>query len=873
SNKDSTTLVRSELSIVELYTSRVLGQNYQICDKMAPIDVEKTIEELTLGEKVALTAGRDFWHTTPIPRLNIPSLRMSDGPNGVRGTRFFNGIPAACFPCATALGATWDTDLLAEVGSLMGDEAIAKGTHIILGPTINIQRSPLGGRGFESFSEDGVLSGTLAGHMVKGMQDKGVAATLKHFVCNDQEHERMAVNSIVTARALREIYLLPFQLAMRICRSDCVMTAYNKINGTHVSENKAIIDDILRKEWGWDGLIMSDWFGVYSTSDAINAGLDIEMPGKTRWRGEALAHAVSSNKVAQFKLDERVRNILNLVNKLDAVGIPEGAEEKSLNRPEDQALMRRAAAESVVLLKNEGNVLPLKKDGSVLVIGPNAKIASYCGGGSASLAPYYTVSPFDGVTAKSQGEVKYIQGVYSHKELPLLGPLMKTEEGKTGFTFKVYNEPPSAGQDRVLVDELHLVSSLGFLMDYVNPKIKSMTFYVDMEGYYTPEEDGLYDFGVTVVGTGRLLVDGEVVVDNTKNQKQGSSFFGTATIEEQGTKELKAGQTYKIVFEFGSAPTSDLDTRGIVAFGPGGFRFGAARRVSQDELIAKAVEQAKSAEQVIIFSGLTSEWETEGYDRDNMDLPPGSDDLISRVLEVNPNAVVVIQSGTPVTMPWANKARALVQAWFGGNECGNGIADVLYGDVNPSAKLPITFPRRLQDNPSYVNFRSERGRVLYGEDIYVGYRFFEKSDVTPAFPFGHGLSYTTFTRSDLQISTVPEEAKYAESGEPITATVTVTNTGSIAGAEIVQLWILPPKTDVNRPLRELKAFKKVFLQPGESQTVELVVEKKIATSWWDEQREQWISEKGRYQVSVTGTGAEELQGEFEVGKTRFWLGL
>ncbi|KAJ5464998.1 beta-glucosidase I [Penicillium daleae] len=825
---------------------------------MAPIDVEKTIEELTLGEKVALTAGRDFWHTVSVPRLNIPSLRMSDGPNGVRGTRFFNGIPAACFPCATALGATWDTELLAQVGSLMGEEAIAKGTHVILGPTINIQRSPLGGRGFESFSEDGVLSGTLAGHMVKGMQEKGVAATLKHFVCNDQEHERMAVNSIVTQRALREIYLLPFQLAMRICQSACIMTAYNKVNGTHVSENKAIIDDILRKEWGWDGLIMSDWFGTYTTSDAIHAGLDIEMPGKTRWRGEALAHAVSSNKIPQFKLDERVRNVLNLVNRVDPLGIPEGAEEKALNRPEDQALMRRAAAESVVLLKNEGGALPLKKDGSVLVIGPNAKIASYCGGGSASLAPYYTVSPFDGVAAKSKGEVKYVQGVYSHKELPLLGPLMKTADGKTGFSFKVYNEPPSAGQDRTVVDELHLVNSLGFLMDYVNPKIKSLTYYVDMEGYYTPDEDGLYDFGVTVVGTGRLLVDGEVVVDNTKNQKQGSSFFGTATIEELGVKELKAGQTYKIVFEFGTAPTSDLDTRGIVAFGPGGFRFGATRRVSQDELISKAVEQAKQAEQVIIFAGLTSEWETEGYDRDDMDLPPGSDDLISRVLAVNPNAVVVIQSGTPVTMPWANQARALVQAWFGGNECGN---------------APHHIPPPSARQPSYVNFRSERGRVLYGEDIYVGYRFFEKSDVAPAFPFGHGLSYTTFTRSDLQISTVPEQAKYADSGEPITTTVTVTNTGSIAGAEIVQLWVVPPKTDVNRALRELKAFKKVFLQPGESKTVELVVEKKIATSWWDEQREQWISEKGRYQVSVTGTGSEELQGEFEVGKTRFWLGL
>ncbi|KAJ9488659.1 hypothetical protein VN97_g4639 [Penicillium thymicola] len=840
---------------------------------MARIDVEKTIEELTFGEKVALTAGRDFWHTEPVPRLNIPALRMSDGPNGVRGTRFFNGIPAACFPCATALGATWDTELLSEVGALMGEEAIAKGTHVVLGPTINTQRSPLGGRGFESFSEDGVLSGTLAGHFCKAMQDKGVAATLKHFVCNDQEHERLAVNSILTNRALREIYLMPFQLAMRICRSQCVMTAYNKVNGTHVSENKAIIDDILRKEWGWEGLVMSDWFGTYSTSDAIIAGLDIEMPGKTRWRGEALAHAVSSNKVAQYQLDERVRNILNLVNWVDPLGIPEGAPEKALNRPEDQALMRRAAAESVVLMKNEGGILPLKKDGSLLVIGPNAKIAAYCGGGSASLAPYYTVTPFDGVSAKTKGEVKYSQGVYSHKDLPLLGPKLKTADGKPGFTFKVYNEHPNSGGDRRVVDELHLLESSGFLMDYVNPKIKSMTYYVDMEGTFTPEESGVYDFGVTVVGTGQLLIDGEVVVDNTKNQKQGSAFFGTATIEEIGTKELKAGQSYKVLFQFGSAPTSDLDTRGIVSFGPGGFRFGASRQVSQEELIANAVEEAKTAEQVVVFAGLTLEWETEGHDREHMDLPPGSDELISRVLEANPNAVVVIQSGTPVTMPWADKTKALVQAWFGGNECGNGIADVLYGDVNPSAKLPVTFPRRLQDNPSYLNFRSERGRVLYGEDVYVGYRYFEKSDVTPGFAFGHGLSYTSFARSDLRIETVAEQKKYTESGEPVTASVTVSNTGSVAGAEIVQLWVVPPKTDVSRPVRELKAFQKVFLQPGESKTVQLVVEKKLATSWWDEEREQWISEKGTYQVLVTGTGAEELRGEFDVGKTRFWLGL
>ncbi|EYE94195.1 beta-glucosidase H [Aspergillus ruber CBS 135680] len=845
---------------------------------MVRLDVEQTISELTLGEKIALTAGVDFWHTAAVHRLNIPSLRLSDGPNGVRGTRFFNGIPAACFPCATALGATWDTELLDDVGRLMADEAIAKGCHVVLGPTINIQRSPLGGRGFESFSEDGILSGTLAGHYSKGMQEKGVGATLKHFVCNDQEHERLAVDSIVTQRALREIYLLPFQVAMRICRSACIMTAYNKVNGTHVSENKEILGDILRKEWGWDGLVMSDWFGTYSTSEAINAGLDLEMPGKTRWRGDVLAHAVSSNKVAEFVLDSRVRNVLNLINYLDPLGIPEGAPEKGLNREQDHALLRRAAAESVVLLKNQDNILPLKKDKPILVIGPNAKLAAYCGGGSASLLPYYTVTPFEGVSAASQAPVEFSQGVYSHKDLPLLGPLLKAADGKPGFSFRVFNEPPTEA-NRGAVDELHLVASVGFLMDYVNPKIKSMTFYVDMEGYFTPEEDGLYDFGVTVVGTGKLLIDDEVIVDNTKNQQRGSAFFGNGTIEEKGAKYLQAGCTYKIVLQFGTAPTSDLDNRGIVAFGPGGFRFGAARRVNQEDLIAHAVEQASRAEQVVLFAGLTMEWETEGYDRDHMNLPPGSDELITRVLTANPNTVIVNQSGTPVTMPWAHNAKAILQAWFGGNECGNGIADVLYGDVNPSAKLPLTFPVRLQDNPSYVNFRSERGRVLYGEDVYVGYRFYEKIERDPLFSFGYGLSYTTFARSNISINTVPEKPTLPHQPEgtitePITTTLTVTNTGPVAGSEIAQLWILPPPTNsVNRPVRELKGFTKVFLQSGESKEVQIVVDKKVATSWWDEQRGAWASESGIYRVEVTGTGKEVLKGIFEVEKTRYWVGL
>lgn len=596
------------------------------------------------------------------------------------------------------------------------------------------------------------------------------------------------------------------------------------------------------------------------------------MPGPTRWRGPILRHAVSSRKVAEQVLDERVRNVLNLVKFADKSGIPEGAEEKGLNWPEDQKLLRRAAAESIVLLRNNGGALPFDKNKPIAVIGPNSKVAAYCGGGSASLPPYYAVTPFEGVSARSKATVSFSQGVYAHQSLPLLGPLLKTHDGKQGFEFRVYNEPPGE-KNREVVDTLQLVSSIGFLADYVNPKLKSETWYADMEGVFTPDEDGIYDFGVTVAGTGKFFIDGELVVDNSTNQRGGSSFFGTGTVEERGSKELKAGTPYKILFQFGTAPTSKLVKRGTVEFGAGGFRFGGCRRLSQEESIAHAVELASKTEQVVVFTGLNSEWETEGYDRDHMDLPPGSDELISRVLEANPKAAIVIQSGTPVTMPWIDKANVLAQAWYGGNEAGNGIADVLYGDVNPSGKLPLSFPVRLQDNPSYLNFRSERGRVLYGEDIYVGYRYYEKTQVRPLFPFGHGLSYTTFSHSGLTLSSSPEQPTLDDS-ETITASLTVTNTGSVAGAETVQLWVVPPATaSVSRPVRELKGFKKVFLEAGEQKIIEIVVPKKLATSFWDEIRQSWVSEQGEYEVLITGTGEETLRAPFKVEMTRYWLGL
>ena len=414
------------------------------------------------------------------------------------------------------------------------------------------------------------------------------------------------------------------------------------------------------------------------------------MPGPTRWRGGILTHAISSKKVYEYVLDERVRGVLGAVKQAAKSGIPENAKEEILDRPEDRIFLRKVAADSIVLLKNENKTLPFDKSKSIAVIGPNSKVATYCGGGSASLNPYYAVTPFDAITAASKSTIHFSQGAYSHKDLPTLGKVLKTPDGKTGFTFKAYDHAPGS-ESRELLDQVHLTDSYVFLADYKVPKIKGILYYVDMEGIFTPEEDGTYDFGVTVSGSARLLVDGKLLVDNATVQRAGESFFGMGTKEEIGSIDLKAGTSYHILVEFGTAPTSKLDNRSVVDFGAGGVRFGACKRLNPTEAIEAAAKLASEVEQVVVFAGLNADWETEGYDRPNMDLPPGTDDLIGKVLAANPNSVIVNQSGTPVTMPWIETANTVVQAWYGGNETGNAIADVLYGDVNPVRSNSILY--------------------------------------------------------------------------------------------------------------------------------------------------------------------------------------
>ena len=405
------------------------------------------------------------------------------------------------------------------------------------------------------------------------------------------------------------------------------------------------------------------------------------MPGPTKWRGAALSHAVTSNKVRPHVLDERVRAVLKTVKEAAKSGVTEDAKEGGLNRPEDQKFLRRVAAESIVLLRNENSILPFDKSKAVAVIGPNAKVATYSGGGSASLLPYYAVTPFDGISNQCES-VRFSQGAYSHKELPLLGNSLRTLDGKHGFDFRAYDKPVNA-PDRRLLDTLHLTDSYMFVMDWEIPNYTSSTYYVDVEGIFTPEGEGMYEFGLTVQGTGQLLIDGNLVVENIHDQRPGTAFFGSGTAEETGLMDLEAGKSYKIRVEFGTAPTAKSSNRATVSFGAGGLRVGGCKRIDPEQAIVDAVKLASEVEQVVVFAGLNSDWEGEGSDRPDMDLPPYSDELISKVLKANPKAAIVLQSGTPVTMPWVDKACALVQAWYGGNETGNAIADILFGTVNP----------------------------------------------------------------------------------------------------------------------------------------------------------------------------------------------
>ncbi|MCP4362967.1 MAG: beta-glucosidase [Chloroflexi bacterium] len=804
---------------------------------------DKLIDQMTLVEKASMLAGVGMWHTVPVERLGIPAIKLTDGPNGARGVDDIIGPTSICFPVGVAMGATWNLDLIKRVGAALAGEAKAKSAHVLLAPTVNIQRTPIAGRNFECFAEDPFLSGMMAAAYIIGLQNEGVSACIKHFVTNDQEFERFSISSEVAERPLHEIYLEPFRIVIQQANPWSIMSAYNRINGVHASENDVLLRDILKEKWAYDGAVISDWYGTYS-SGVSAGGLDLEMPGPGRFMAaDIVVAAVESGELDEAMVDDKVRRLLRLIDRVGAFDNPGFKPETSNDNPADRALARQVAAEAIVLLKNENQILPLDLEQvkTIAVIGENAKWAQIMGGGSSAVNPHYAISPLEGIQNRvgTQATVSYEIGTPIHRRPPLLdmGWVTAVDGQTNGLTLEYFDNLELAGvATKTAVIRKTFLSWFGTINPYVDPT----NFSLRLSGILTVPDSRSYDLQLAGVGRSRLLLDGVVQIDNWRDNPSNSELSGSVTLE------LSAGQPYQLVVEYSTNPTAPWRM----------VRLGCPLTVAEDPIQA-AVDLAAQSDVAIVVAGLTHEWESEGFDRPDMALVGQQNELIARVAAVNPNTVVILNVGSPVIMPWLADVPAALQSWYLGQESGNALADVLFGDVNPSGKLPITLPQRLEDNPAFINYPGENDRVLYGEGIFVGYRYYDKKGIVPLFPFGHGLSYTTFAYNNLQLN-----GDSFGPGDQILVSVDVTNTGARIGQEVVQLYVCDEQARMALPFQELKAFAKVRLEPGETKTVTLELDHQ-RLAFYDTAVHDWVTESGQFELKVGRSSRDiRLQGRF-----------
>jgi beta-glucosidase len=804
--------------------------------------IDKVLAELTLPEKVSLLSGADAWTTTAVESAGIPPVTVTDGPIGARGAGG-RGLTSACFPSATALGATWDPALLGEVGAALADEARSKRAQVLLGPTVNLHRTPLAGRNFECYSEDPHLTAELAVAFIRGLQDAGVGACVKHFVANDSEFERMTISSEVDERTLRELYLLPFERAVAEAGAWAVMGAYNRVNGTYACAHRELLVDLLKEEWRFDGVVVSDWGAVHDTEETANGGTDLEMPGPARHFGDRLVAAVRAGAVDEAVVDDKVRRVLRLVTRAGVLDRPPADEATAQDRPEHRALTRRAATDAMVLLRNDpvpegGPALPLDAGvRSLAVIGPNAARAAIQGGGSATVQPHPVVHPLaaiEGRAAAAGVTVVHEPGAVNDRYVPepdraWFEPL---DEDGYGLLVEYFDGDEPAGEPV----SSRRVPGASHIWWREPPGVTAPErFAARWTGRLRPPTSGPWRFGVAAVGRARLFVDGVEIVDNWSDPVPGEVLFGRGSAEVVGVAHLDAGRAHDVRIEMARAPEP----------GPTALRVGMAPHVDGAGL-DRAVRAAASADAAVVIVGTTTEWESEGFDRPSMALPGGQDELVRRVAAVNPRTVVVVNAGSPVEMPWADDVAAIVALWFGGQEQGPALAGVLFGDAEPGGRLPTTFPRHYRDHPALFGYPGESGRVRYGEGVFVGYRGYLARGSEPRFPFGHGLSYTTFEHAGLRVELVGDD--------PVArAHVVVANTGDRRGAEVVQLFVGPPPGPLARPPLELKAFAKVVLAPGERRTVTLDLGPRAFTAF-DPLVPGWRSEPGTHRVVVASSG-------------------
>jgi beta-glucosidase len=807
--------------------------------------IEALLDEMTVEEQISLLAGRDSWSTTPVKRLGIPLIKVTDGPNGARGGgALVGGVRAAAFPVGIALAATWNTELVSEIGADLAREARSKGASVLLAPTVNIHRSTLGGRNFECFSEDPFLAAELAVAYISGLQSRGVAATVKHFIGNESEYQRTTMSSDIDERALREIYMPPFEAAVKRARAWALMTSYNRLEGTYVSERGDLVNGVLKHEWGFDGVVMSDWSATKTTAEALNAGLDLEMPGPPRYRGEKLVAAYRTGLAPAAAIREGARRVLRLIERVGAFENPAIAEERAEDLIETRALIRRAGAEGTVLLKNAG-VLPLapRSGAKIAVVGPNAKIAQAMGGGSAQLNSHYLVTPWDALrSAAPDVEFMHAPGADNRR-------LAAPYPGEIVADFY-------AGRSSTGAPARRLTKRDGFFMFIGNegPGVDLADFRAEVRSRQTPDETGDYEFSLVSTGPARLYLDGELIVDGW-DFKLGEEWFGTASNEIRATRKLEAGKACDIQIEWRSPEGQEPMGLTLLRLGMG--------LVLGEREIERAVEAARGADAALVFVGLNSEWDSEGMDRPSLDLPGRQNELIRRVAAANPNTIVVLQSGCPALMPWLEQVPAVLQAWYPGQEAGNAIADVLLGKAEPGGRLPQTFPRRLEDDPARINYPGEFGHVRYGEGIYVGYRYADKLKLTPLFPFGFGLSYTRFEAGPVRL-----DKTRLSPGEILTASIDVANVGARSGSTVAQFYIRDLRASVSRPEKELKGFSKLWLSPGEVKTATVSLDMR-ALAFFDAARRAWVAEAGDF-VLLVGFSSADIVASAAFHLTETW---
>ena len=790
--------------------------------------VEDLLKRMTLEEKIDMLGGTGF-ATKPNARLGIPELRMTDGPLGVRMDK------STAFPSGINLAATWNPALVEKIGHALGREVKAHDAHVLLAPCVNIARIPNGGRNFESFGEDPFLASRMAVNYINGLQSEGVAATVKHFAANNQEHERMFVDAQISERALNEIYLPAFKAAVQEANVLCVMNAYNKINGHFASENDYLLNKILKTEWGFTGMVMSDWGAVHSSIPTANGAMDLEMPEGKYLNRDSLFLTIQKGEVKEATIDEKVRRTLRTIFRLGLFEKPSLKDDFKVGTKENREAAFLGTREGIVLLKNQNDILPLNfsKLKSVAVIGPNAAKARTGGGGSSQVDPLEAPSPLEILKQNFGDKVKinYAVGVRLDGEsIPVPSKYLSTENGEEGLRGEYFDNMELKGRPVYTRMDKELYFDWGGDSPFKNENWKTDIFSVRWTGKVKAPVSGHFIFDLISDDGVRFWLDDKLVIDHWTDHAPESREYEI---------QLVAGKEYKIKIEYYENGGGAVCKLGWTL--PG-----------EDPMIA-AIKAAKQSEVVLLFAGTSAAYESEGFDRQDLVLPKNQDELIEKIASVNKNVIVVINAGSPVLMDkWLGKVKGVVFAWFGGQEMSYALSDVLSGKFNPSGKLPVTFPKRWEDCSAFSTYKKESGITEYSDGIFIGYRHFEHNNIEPLFPFGFGLSYTKFAYANLKLS-----AKEMSQNEKLTVTFDVKNTGKVDGGEIPQLYIRDVKASVERPVKELKGFSKVMLKPGETKTVTLTVDK-AAFSFFDENSKSFITEPGEFEILI-GSSSQKIE--------------